>query len=215
MALLPFCSQWTQFLHCVVECKSFYTGLLNPKFLHRLNYCYCHCSHWTKFLHRVVKCNFFTQGCWMQKHCKSFGFAHIGHSFYTGLLKAKVLLNVLHNLLMRRRVSRLVENCKTKVKRARAQYVQSIQLLDLRVTSPLTVFLKYGQLDFSKAFDSISDHLISIFPEIFGFSEYFRIWLTWVTRSEHPKSAKDKVTRSRSHEGPETSSIAYCAVHVG
>ena len=33
----------------------------------------------------------------------------------------------------------------------------------IRTLSPLTVFLKYGQLDFSKASDSIFDHLTEIF----------------------------------------------------
>ena len=42
----------------------------------------------------------------------------------------------------------------------------------IRVTSFLTVFLKHGQMDFSKASNSISHHLTSIFPEncqIFSF----------------------------------------------
>ena len=39
----------------------------------------------------------------------------------------------------------------------------------IRVTSPLSVFLKQDQLDFSKASDNIFDHLTSIFPETFGF----------------------------------------------
>ena len=37
-------------------------------------------------------------------------------------------------------------------------YVTKIQ-----ITSPLTVFLKHGQLDFFNASDSISDYLSSIF----------------------------------------------------
>ena len=118
--------------------------------------------------------------------------------FYTGLLNAKALqkfwfcshwTQFLHRVVKSKSPPKcpaqsaneeageqIVAKLQNKSKKiSRAQYVQSIQLLDLRVTSPLTVFLKYGQLDFSKAFDSISDHLISIFPEIFGFSEYFRI----------------------------------------
>ena len=35
----------------------------------------------------------------------------------------------------------------------------------IRVTSLLTVFLKHGQMDFSKASNSISHHLTSIFSE--------------------------------------------------
>ena len=34
----------------------------------------------------------------------------------------------------------------------------------IRITSPLAVFLKLGQMDFSKASNSISHHLTSIFP---------------------------------------------------
>ena len=35
----------------------------------------------------------------------------------------------------------------------------------IRITSVLAVFLKLGQMDFSKASNSISHHLTSIFPE--------------------------------------------------
>ena len=38
------------------------------------------------------------------------------------------------------------------------------------VTSPLDVFLKYGQLDFVNSSDSISDHLTLIFLEHFWIS---------------------------------------------
>ena len=37
----------------------------------------------------------------------------------------------------------------------------------IRMISPLTVFLKHFQLDFSKAYNIISDFLTSIFPENF------------------------------------------------
>ena len=43
----------------------------------------------------------------------------------------------------------------------------SVRVTKIRITSPLTVFLKHGQLDVSKASDSISDSLTSIFPENF------------------------------------------------
>ena len=35
----------------------------------------------------------------------------------------------------------------------------------IRITTVLAVFLKLGQMDFSKASNSISRHLTSIFPE--------------------------------------------------
>ena len=38
------------------------------------------------------------------------------------------------------------------------------------ITSPVTVFLKHGQLDLSKASDSISHQLTSIFSETFQIS---------------------------------------------
>ena len=38
------------------------------------------------------------------------------------------------------------------------------------ITSPVTVFLKHGQLDLSKASDSISHQLTSIFSEDFQIS---------------------------------------------
>ena len=41
----------------------------------------------------------------------------------------------------------------------------SVLVTKIRVTSLLAVFLKHGQLDFSKASNSISQHLTSIFPE--------------------------------------------------
>ena len=165
MALLPFCSQWTQFLHCVVECKSFYTGLLNPKFLHRYSYCYC--SHWTQFLHRVVKCKFFYTGLLNAKALQKFCFCSHQTQFLHRVAKSKSPLKCPAQSANEEAGEQIVAKLQNNSKKiSRAQYVQSIQLLDLRVTSPLTVFLKYGQLDFSKAFDSISDHLISIFPEI-------------------------------------------------
>ena len=43
-----------------------------------------------------------------------------------------------------------------------------------RTVIVLTVFLKHGQMDFSKAFNSISHHLTPIFPEnvnVFGWVE--------------------------------------------
>ena len=35
----------------------------------------------------------------------------------------------------------------------------------IRITSPVAVFLKHGQMDLSKASNSISHHLTSIFPK--------------------------------------------------
>ena len=39
-----------------------------------------------------------------------------------------------------------------------------LSVTKIRITFPLAVFLKHGQLDFSKASNSISHHLTSIFP---------------------------------------------------
>ena len=41
----------------------------------------------------------------------------------------------------------------------------SLSVTQIRTLSPLLVFLKHGQLDFSKVFSSISDYLTSIFPD--------------------------------------------------
>ena len=43
-----------------------------------------------------------------------------------------------------------------------------MRVTKIRITSPLTVFLKHGQLDFFKASDSISEYLTLIFPKSFG-----------------------------------------------
>ena len=40
---------------------------------------------------------------------------------------------------------------------------ESVRWIEIQITFPLTIFLKHGQLDFSKAFDSISDYLTVIF----------------------------------------------------
>ena len=93
--------------------------------------------------------------------------------------------------------------------------MQSIQPLEY--TSLLNEFLKYGQLDFSKASGSISDHLTSIFPENVWMSRFFRIFSMWVTRSEHPKSAKDKVKGLQLEVGARRAPrlLVLHIVHVG
>ena len=51
-----------------------------------------------------------------------------------------------------------------------------LSVTKIRITSPVAVFLKHGQMDLSKASNSISHHLTLIFPEncqIFG-------WVGWV-----------------------------------
>ena len=49
---------------------------------------------------------------------------------------------------------------------------KSSEIHVIQIISPLTVFFfKHGQLDFSKASDSIYDYLTSIFPENF--------WISW------------------------------------
>ena len=76
----------------------------------------------------------------------------------------------------------------------------------IRITSVLAVFLKHGQMDFSRASNSISHHLTSIFPENYQIFRFFGWvgwvgwvdWLpAWVSRPERPKGAKDEVGARR------------------
>ena len=59
----------------------------------------------------------------------------------------------------------------------------------IRITSPLTVFVKDGQMGFSKAYDSISEHMT------FELSDFFAVLSAWVTRPERPKGTQDIVNR--------------------
>ena len=71
----------------------------------------------------------------------------------------------------------------------------------IRITSPLPVFLKHGQMDFSKASNSISHQLTLIFPEncqiFLAGSGGLGGLPAWVSRPERPKGAKDEVGARR------------------
>ena len=68
----------------------------------------------------------------------------------------------------------------------------------IRITSLLTVFLKHGQMDLSKASNSIFHHLTSIFPEKWvGGLVGLGGSPAWVSRPERPKGAKDDVGARR------------------
>ena len=78
----------------------------------------------------------------------------------------------------------------------------------IRITSPLPVFLKHGQMDFSKASNSISHQLTLIFPENCQIFLGGLGWLVglgglpaWVSRPERPKGAKDEVGAQKSGPG--------------
>ena len=66
---------------------------------------------------------------------------------------------------------KIIENAKNHQKSPKINLLECpippppLSVTKIRVTSPLTVFLKHGQLDFSKASDSISNYLTLIFPE--------------------------------------------------
>ena len=77
----------------------------------------------------------------------------------------------------------------------------------IRITSPVAVFLKHGQMDLSKASNSISHHLTSIFPEncqifwvgwVGGVGQVGHVgWVdglpAWVSRPERPKGPELEV----------------------
>ena len=87
----------------------------------------------------------------------------------------------------------------------RMPYSSSVLLCPLSqkiwITSPVAVFLKHGQMDFSKSSNSISHHLTSIFPEncqILGGLGGSGGWVpAWVSRPERLKGAKDEVGAQR------------------
>ena len=80
----------------------------------------------------------------------------------------------------------------------------------IRVTSLLAVFLKHGHMDFSKASNSISRHLTSIFPENCQIFRFFG-WVGWVKRVDYLRGScglsarRARRTKSRP-EGPQTRS---------
>ena len=130
MALLPFCSQWTQLLH------SFFTGC---QIIVIVNIGHSFYTVSAQFLHRVVKLLLLLLLT-----------VDTVSTRVHGVVKSKSPLKCPAQSANEKAGEQIVAKLQNKSKKSsRAQYVQSIQLLDLRVTSPLTVFLKYGQLDFS------------------------------------------------------------------